>query len=265
MKSSVSISKTILISSSFVGNHRLGEVGLKKLFNDLGRLEKIKDEKEYDQKRIETRIASNKFHEFISFLVENNPKYNFIVRPHPAENSKNWVLLSEKFNNLKVQKPNNPIIDNFKNVSALIHSGCSTAFEAHAFGLSTFYYEASDSHNISKKISVLIDENSKLSSLLNSKNVGLDKLEEFSILNSSKNTLDALTKISLNNTSNFILRLKSILFYYYKILIERKSNKETHKFPNKNKKLLLSYIKSKEFELGDSKLTFISNKIIKIK
>ena len=265
-KNKNNISKTILISSSLVGNHRLGEIGLKKLFNDLGRLKKNEDEVEYDKKRKETRISSQKFYDFISDLIKINCDYNFIIRPHPAENPKKWILLSQKFDNLIVQKPDKPIIDTFKNVTALIHSGCTTAFEACAYGLETFYFEASNSYNISKKISSIIHEKTNLTEIINSNNDIFPKIEEFSFLNSSQRTLDALSNINVEKNFGFIKVIKSSIFYFLKRILKNKSSsKESHKFKYNCKNDLLDYINKKKFDVEKSKLIFVTDKIINIK
>ena len=258
-------SKTILISSSLVGNHRLGEKGLKILFNDLGRFKKKEDEVEYDKKRKETRISYEKFFHFILDLIKTNSDYNFIIRPHPAENPKKWISLSNKFDNLIVQTPDKPIIDTFKHVVALIHSGCTTAFEASAFGLNTFYYEASNSYNISKKISSTIDNKTNLSNIINSKKNFYLKIQEFSFLDSSERTLDALSSIIVEKNFSLIRKIRSSFFYFFKNILKNKSSKESHKFIISSKNHLKNYIIEKKFDLNKSKLIFVTDKIINIR
>jgi surface carbohydrate biosynthesis protein len=70
-----------------------------------------------------------KFVDAVNFLTQSCKDINFVVRPHPQESMDVWKYLLIKRDNLVID--NKEIISGvLKNSSALIHNGCTTAYEA---------------------------------------------------------------------------------------------------------------------------------------
>tara|TARA_Y100000741_G_C18240095_1_gene553296 strand:+ start:421 stop:1803 length:1383 start_codon:yes stop_codon:yes gene_type:complete len=69
------------------------------------------------------------FMEAIKYLSEHNNGYDIVVRPHPNENSDYWRVLLDGLPNVYVDK-DGPINVWINNSFAVMHHGCTTAFES---------------------------------------------------------------------------------------------------------------------------------------
>ena len=251
----------VLISSSLVGNHRLGEDGLRDLFKRLNRLNSENEIFEFYSKRNKIKLASKKFHNFVKKICLNNSNYNFIIRPHPAENPESFIKLSSQIKNLNVQFPDEPIHNNFNNILCLIHSGCTTALEAFSYGIKTYYYEADESYNLFQDISYKVDDNLKIESILKNAKKHSKILNNYSRNNTVNHILDNLKKFKYLRI-NKISILKSYAYFIFKFFsFENKI--DIHKFPDLNKKEIYSKISFLN-QNNKIKIKFINNKIIKV-
>lgn len=69
------------------------------------------------------------FIDAIKYLSENNSGYDIIFRPHPSEEIDCWRVLLSGNSNVYVNRTG-PINDWINNAFAVMHHGCTTAFEA---------------------------------------------------------------------------------------------------------------------------------------
>lgn len=69
------------------------------------------------------------FYEIVDQILKNNPKKNFILRPHPYENVKNTIEITQKYKNCEMSLINNSN-DIIKKSECLIHIDCITSLEA---------------------------------------------------------------------------------------------------------------------------------------
>jgi len=70
------------------------------------------------------------FCNLISYLMENNPTKQFVLRPHPTESISFYKNVFHGFSNIKITKDYSAI-EWIENCSVLIQSGCTTALEAY--------------------------------------------------------------------------------------------------------------------------------------
>ena len=70
------------------------------------------------------------FCNLISYLMENNPTHQFVLRPHPTESLSFYENVFHGFPNIKITKDYSAI-EWIENSSVLIQSGCTTALEAY--------------------------------------------------------------------------------------------------------------------------------------
>lgn len=254
----------ILISSSLLGNHRLGEEGLKKLFKRLKRLRTEEDVIDYDLKREKIKSGFRKYYNFIEKLVKKETHYTFIIRPHPAENPRCWYELSESYDNVVVQLPDQPIFFNFRNISCLIHPGCTTAFEALAYGLKSFYFEALPDYNISEKVSYRITEDSTIEQLLRKDKFDISNLNEFSELKPSTVILNILNRITISSKGLIKRRGLSLFYFIYKNYLSPKKSADNHKFPDRGVEFIKNHIDRNHREGNRVDITYLNSKILLI-
>ena len=69
------------------------------------------------------------FYKVVEQILKNNPKKNFILRPHPYENTKNAIDITQKYKNCEISLINNSI-DIIRKSECLIHIDCITSLEA---------------------------------------------------------------------------------------------------------------------------------------
>lgn len=75
----------------------------------------------------------------IIYLSEKFSEINFILRPHPSEDYKNWEKALNSFKNIKVFHEGN-VIDWIYGAKAIIHTGCTTGIEAWALNKPVLRY-----------------------------------------------------------------------------------------------------------------------------
>jgi surface carbohydrate biosynthesis protein len=123
--------KYIVISSNFAIVN--SNIALWKIYYKLRKSGYFERSKQFKHKFIDITSQSLKlFYRFVdavNFLTENCKDINFVLRPHPQESMNVWKYLLIKRDNLLID--NKEIISStLKNSSALIHNGCTTAYEA---------------------------------------------------------------------------------------------------------------------------------------
>jgi surface carbohydrate biosynthesis protein len=72
-------------------------------------------------------------------LSKLHPKTNFIIRPHPVEETQAWMDIVGKSKNIKIIKEGS-VGAWLINAKAIIYNGCTTALEAAAFGKTIVSY-----------------------------------------------------------------------------------------------------------------------------
>lgn len=81
-----------------------------------------------------------KFISMIKIVAKNNPDKKIILRPHPAEEENPWKEILKGIENIYIDKSFSvyPWINNAK---VIIHSGCTTGFEATLLGKNVISYQ----------------------------------------------------------------------------------------------------------------------------
>lgn len=77
-------------------------------------------------------FLKNVFHlylEAIELISEKFPDINFVIRPHPSESEKPYLILAEKYKNIYVQKEGN-VAKWIIGAKAVIHYDCTTGMES---------------------------------------------------------------------------------------------------------------------------------------
>lgn len=135
----VKYNKFILINTSFVlGNSIVGE----KMFTEyINNSQEFTDD---NRKRLVNRIAIDKqlvslFVEAIHSLALDNPKINFILRPHPSESEYIYRKYFTKIKNVIISK-NGSVHNWILAAMGIIHYDCTTGIEATIAGKPTISY-----------------------------------------------------------------------------------------------------------------------------
>lgn len=77
----------------------------------------------------EDLIKIGYFCELISYLIKNNPKMKFVLRPHPTESISFYKNVFHGFKNIHITKEYSAV-EWIMNCKTLIQSGCTTSLEA---------------------------------------------------------------------------------------------------------------------------------------
>jgi len=78
----------------------------------------------------EDLIKIGYFCELVSYLMKNNPKMNFVLRPHPTESISFYKNVFHGFKNIHITKEYSAV-EWIMNCKTLIQSGCTTSLEAY--------------------------------------------------------------------------------------------------------------------------------------
>ena len=100
------------------------------------------------------------FCNLISYLMENNPTKQFVLRPHPTESISFYKNVFHGFSNIKITKDYSAI-EWIENCSVLIQSGCTTALEAYFLEkpiVSFHPFDSKHSVDVTKGIGVTIED-----------------------------------------------------------------------------------------------------------
>ena len=282
----------ILFNSSFSVNHKLGKDKLFNLWKNLGRIERQKDKKFYENKFEFFEKTFLKFSDLVKIVAESFPKKKIIVRPHPAENQSFWNSLAKNYSNILIEHEGNVYPWIFA-ADLVIHSSCTTGIEAQIAQVPVISYIPYTDNEYVKHISnevnfccynvddVLVKvrkilKNSKLSkpdlTKTNLHNHILNAGDEFSY----KLIVDELKKINIQphhfkefkiSIINRMLRLFKI---YFNMMIGRKNVNYKHsKFKKTSIKEIKNYINiiskingniNPKVQLIDSKLFCLQSK-----
>ncbi|MDT3698307.1 MAG: hypothetical protein RO469_02670 [Thermincola sp.] len=80
------------------------------------------------------------FREMILRISEALPSLNFIVRPHPVENHKEWEIYAQELSNVAVLHEGNAV-PWMMAAKAVIHNGCTTGVEAFMLNVPVIAYQ----------------------------------------------------------------------------------------------------------------------------
>tara|TARA_Y100000389_G_scaffold205091_1_gene263025 strand:- start:19738 stop:21111 length:1374 start_codon:yes stop_codon:yes gene_type:complete len=120
----------LLVSSNFgLANNNLPFYELYRQKRDMGYYERYQDLLAQDfGQNSEQYITVLEFMKAIKYLSVKNNDYDIIVRPHPTENIQAWRTFLEGLPNVHVIRKNS-ISEWVQNAFAVMHNGCTTAFE----------------------------------------------------------------------------------------------------------------------------------------
>lgn len=138
--------KTVLINTKLAEcNHRRGPDGWLNLLKSHNMLHSENCE---SNRLDQIEYKKNLFSHYKKLVNEISKRYSdiqVIIRPHPSEDIKSWLKLTENLKNVLVTKDNN--IGYWLNRSDLvIHTGCSTAIEAFTFDLPVISFKPITDH-----------------------------------------------------------------------------------------------------------------------
>ena len=99
----------------------------------------------------EKRIESTKFLRCLHHLLSMNCNKQYVLRPHPSENLKEWTAISKSYSNLSIEYNNTvtPWILSAENIYTGIQ--CGTGFESMLIGKNTYEMEGLDNEDKFKK------------------------------------------------------------------------------------------------------------------
>ena len=146
----------------------------------------------------------------IRFISKNSSDYDIVMRPHPTENIEAWKVYLEDLPNVHVIREDT-ISAWINNAFAVMHNGCTTAFEATISEkplISYVSYKQKYSHQLANKLGYRVETEHEL----------LDRLNKIFNSRSSLTTakLDAqipqliLNKISINNNEHAVEKIVKI-------------------------------------------------------
>lgn len=208
------------------------------------------------------------FIEAINYLVENNNnKYDIVLRPHPAEDIKAWKTFLEETPNVHIIQDDS-ISSWVTNAFAIMHNGCTTAFEATISQKPVVTYEPFEAeyfkaaNKLGFKVTNLHDLKLLLDKILNNnefnlqKNFATDEISKKIYIDKNELASERIIKIwesfEDNNLSlkysilKFQWTLKIINFIKKYLLIKKNfkkfsfiNNNENFKFPPLNESDIL--------------------------
>ncbi|MDC1053069.1 hypothetical protein OAP89_00815 [Candidatus Pelagibacter sp.] len=221
------------------------------------------------------------FVEAIKYLAKNNTEFDIILRPHPNEDINSWKIYLEGLPNVYVIKEG-AINSWVKNSFAVMHNGCTTAYEAtisdkplityvpfvmqHGNDLpNELGYIINTKEDLSNKVNDLFS-GTKLEKKKNSNHYNNEKIFNKLYLDNNELSAEKILKIweevddktlsKFNNWILFELRLKimkinGIIGNLYKKIFNNSFNKkENYKFPPLDKKKIIYQVKKFERILG---------------
>ena len=119
------------------------------------------------------------FIEAIKYLSKNNNGYDIVLRPHPTEEISAWKIFLKGIPNVHVVREDS-ISSWVKKAFAVMHNGCTTAFEATITGKPVITYspfKMEYSHNLSNSLGFEVKSKEDL----------LKKVDQFFELSKSNN------------------------------------------------------------------------------
>lgn len=138
--------KKVLIATGFAyPNHIISEEMAKQLLIDTIQKD-LPNDKYLDEFFKEGRLqkeAFPKFKKFVERLIQDNPEYDFILRPHIAEKPDPWIEIGKKYKNVEMSLTGeiSPIL---LNSDVLIHFNSTTSIEATFFDKQILTYVPKD-------------------------------------------------------------------------------------------------------------------------
>ena len=128
-----------LFSSNFGA---LSILGLQKIIEKNKYLKKYKSSRKTNNDYFTFRqsiLDFNFFKKNLSNFLKQNPKFNLIIRPHPADQLyRDWKFF-EKYSNVKVISDND-VVPWIIASNGLIHRGCTTSIDAFLLKKPTYYF-----------------------------------------------------------------------------------------------------------------------------
>ena len=217
----------ILVVSSFMSSKN----ELKKYYKIFDHWFKFRNKKErqiqINQKKSDLALFK-KYLNMINFISKNNPNFNFVIRPHPAENINDWKKFTKNMNK-------NVYISNEYDVTPWIFSSRYVIHNSSAVGMQTagmkknlityrpkgFIYD----RNFPNKFGIITDDKKKISKIINS-NINFSN-KKYSDIKKLKNRFfniseDNLTSKKLiddiNRTHKIYSKINLINFFFISAL-----------------------------------------------
>ena len=166
----------------------------------------------------------NEFCELIEFISKKKPSQKIVIRPHFAENKKDWVKRFEKFKNVRIENEGDISLW-IAAAEYIIHSGSTTGIQSHIMDKKVLLYytkatkkrENAFPNNFGKKclnkyqiLKNLDFKKSKKNNLnLISKRISIDN--NFA----SKKIVSNLSKIKIIKSNKYKFFTSSILNLYF--------------------------------------------------
>jgi len=177
----------LLVSSNMGASNGIKPISdVVKFYREAGYFQRVPELfNEIFEEVAESSMKTSDFVEAIKYLVDNNKnKYDIVFRPHPVEDINTWKEYLKGIPNLHIIREGS-ITAWVNNAFAVMHNGCTTAFETSVIGkplLTYLPFKRKYKKNIPNKLGHQIHTLKKLSRKLDSllKN---DKLKKKSIKN----------------------------------------------------------------------------------
>ena len=163
----------------------------------------------------------------ILFLANNNPKINFIIRPHLVERLNTYQKYFSKIKNIEI-KNNLSVADHFKGVACMIHTGCTTSIEAYFAKVPSIIFLPNKNFlsaipNLTKKISINCNSfnqvNIQLNKIIHNDSSFFNKHKDNLIIktihNLNENSYDKISDLLINISLNFDSLIKYNKFNGY--------------------------------------------------
>ena len=227
----------------------------------------------------EYKLAFN-FIEAIGYLAKNNIGYDIVFRPHPNEDINPWKIYLKGLRNVHIIKEGS-VNAWIKNSFAVMHNGCTTAYEATISNKPLITYVPFDmeyGNDLPNKLGYIVNTKKDLSDKVNdlfsnmkfekknSHNFNNEKIINKLYLDNNELSAEKILKIweqvddgnlsKLNNWILFKLRLKimkinGILVELYKKYFNSGfKNKKKFKFPPIDEKKTINQVRKFEKILG---------------
>lgn len=260
----------ILVVSSFGAcNHFNGRENYFQSLKDKKIITNTQDEEFYGRYFDLKQKVFERFLEDIEILAKKFPQYDFILRPHPAEDHRKWENITELHSNVKLDTRFNvqPWLLNSK---AVIHHYCTTSVECLAANVPAIAYRPFKDNEIETEIPYkcsLIAETTdelitRLRDITAGKSTGIDIIRSNCIEQykervdnlfghfSTQKTLDILDKIAFEHAGSYkrnLMKLRVRNLISQLLGHERKDNYIEHKFNSLSKEEIQSIIKASSY------------------
>ena len=214
----------ILIPTSFGITSKLEKI---RKIKNLKNMKYLTKKKEIIKKKIkfdELYENFNEFCELIEFISKKKPSQKIVIRPHFAENKKDWIKRFEKFKNVRVENEGD-ISQWIAAAEYIIHSGSTTGIQSHIMDKKVLLYytkatkkrENAFPNNFGKKCAnkyqilknLDIKKSKKNNTSLVSKRILIDN--NFA----SKKIVSNLSKIKIIKSNKYKFLTPSILNLYF--------------------------------------------------